>query len=280
MYTALVHGRPVSIPENMRDAAIELARLNKMDLEIYKLLNLRDEHERGLRILRERLSILEILHREADGQFVLFKFRRPVLYVPSDLDLLAPLDAVPLIVSILREVGFRIVVQERYCVTLVKGDHIVDVYVHPCIGGSVVYLRGDVLLRHVDKVSILGVETLCLTPSAEALVAASHAVYKEGIVTLNDVVTIVKWINDDTLKLAHELHCLDAVKYVLDIARRVEHGLEELPHKIPTPTHARIIFRKVLRDPTFRETLLYFIEKLRDRRLGQSILSHITRITY
>jgi len=43
--------------------------------------------------------------------------------------------------------GYRVVVKDPYCLTLTKGDSMIDLYVHPSLGG-VIFINGQGLLEH------------------------------------------------------------------------------------------------------------------------------------
>ena len=97
-------------------------------------------------------------------------------------------------------VGFSMVVKP-YSITLARKGIVVDVYVYPTTG-RVVYFDGNVLLEHCVPSVFEDVKILVLESRAEAVLAAAHAVYKERIYTLNDYVTIAKWLNERSLRLA------------------------------------------------------------------------------
>jgi len=74
-------------------------------------------------------------------------------------------------------------VDEPYSATSAREGIVVDVYVHPTIGG-VVYLDGRILLEHSVSATFEDIEIPVLESYAEAVLAAAHAVYKERIYTL------------------------------------------------------------------------------------------------
>ncbi len=267
--------RPCTVTEDI----IRHAKLNKVDLEILQKFE-NKEAIKQLEKIRKLLQLIHVLHRELSRNFALFKFQKPVRYTPSDIDIIAHVDVVKDIVNILKRRRFKIAVWERYCITLTRGSEIVDIYVHPCIAGSVVYMNGEVLLRNVELRVVEDFEVPCIGKPCEVVVTSAHAVYKEGIVTLCDVLTVEEWICDEAFKIAYETKCTDSLRFLLNIVKLVKCGKIELPYKIPIGAHLMFLFRKFADDPLFRETLLFSIEKLRDPRLGSSILSHILRITY
>jgi len=262
---------------------LRLARLNKVELEVALRLGVKDEADRLLdrynRVMRLSRAISRAL-KSHGVKFAFFKFLRPVKYVPADLDLLVHADHVRTAIKVVSKLGFQVEVSEPFTVTLRCGEYIVDLYVHPCIAGSVCYLNGNVLLEHVSDVKVDGVNVPCLRPYAEVIVVVAHALYKEHLVTLNDYLTFKKWFSSETDKLSRELRCETAIEYMRGLADLIEHGRVALPYRLPVAHALRLILDKVRKDKLTRSTLLYSVNKLRDRRLLNQIISHFTRETY
>jgi len=97
--------------------------------------------------------------------------------------------------------GFRIEAVEPYCITMVCGGCIVDLYVYSTMSG-VIYLDAEELMRHAEYTSFNDLEMPALKTYAEALMTIAHAVYKERIYTLNGCITVKVWLSEKTLKLA------------------------------------------------------------------------------
>ena len=141
--------------------------------------------------------------------------------------------------------GYEVNVEEPYCITLVKGKSIIDLYVHPTIGGAA-YLNGQVLMQHSEEKEFNGLCLTTLREYAEAIMSASHAIYKEGIYTLNDLLTIEKWASKKSFELAKELKCKQALKFAIRLSERIRLGLLETPYKIPLPIGSVMLLQKFL----------------------------------
>ncbi|MBS7610486.1 hypothetical protein KEJ19_08060, partial [Candidatus Bathyarchaeota archaeon] len=61
-----------------------------------------------------------------------------------------------------------------------------------------------------------------LEPYAEALMAASHAICKEQIYTLNDYFIVKKWTTGRSFKLAEELRCTQALEVSIKLIIKTE----------------------------------------------------------
>jgi len=118
---------------------------------------------------------------------------------------------------------------------------------------------------------------------AEALVAASHAIYKERIYTLNDYFTVEKWASEKALKLAQELKCGGAIKTAIDLNREIRLGTLEMPYKIPTLTWLAMLAREFQADQTdslTRATSINTLGTLTNKRIGNLLTSKLIRETY
>ena len=120
--------------------------------------------------------------------YAFFKLVKPVSYVPADVDLLVKADQVTKVAREIIRLGYRIEVKDPYCISLTRGDSIIDLYVHPSLGGAI-FIDGQKLLEHTCAKEFYGIEVRSLKSYAEALAVATHAVYKERIYTLNGFFT-------------------------------------------------------------------------------------------
>lgn len=116
---------------------MEIASKNKVLLELMTTLEVegaqRRQQEESMRGVIYVVGMLSKKLRDHDYSF--FKLLKPVSYVPSDIGVLVKREHL----SRLKGMGFRVEVVEPYCVTMVRGSTIVDLYVHPTLGG-VIYL--------------------------------------------------------------------------------------------------------------------------------------------
>lgn len=264
-----------------KDSLIDKASKNKVLLHVLRVLDiqgpLRESQERGM---RRKLNVIQALSRLLKNHnYAFFKLVKPVSYVPADIDLLVDVSQARKVVKEIIGLGYRIEVKDPYCITLTRGASIVDVYIHPSLGG-VIFIDGKKLLEHVDIKEFNGVEIRALEGYAEALVAASHAIYKERIYTLNDFFTVEKWVSKKTIKLAQELECESALNAAINLNRKIRLGLIETPYKIPLPLWLAILMQKFQTDDITRATSPNILKTLTNKRIGKQLISKLTRETY
>jgi hypothetical protein len=275
------------IKENDQKAGVDLSSLidlafkNKVLLQLLIKLDVKN----SLRKTQEEtigniIRLVEILSKDLNGfSFAFFKLVKPISYVPADVDILVKSDEKEEIIRRIEELGFRIKVKECFCTTLVKDSFIIDVYVHPTLGGMV-YMNGQRLLDYVSIKEFNGIKIRRLESYVEALVSATHAIYKERIYTLNDYFTVKEWVTEKTFKLAKELKCSSALELAIKINDAIENGLVEAPYKIPVYTWTKLLVQKVLRDPVTRSTSKNLIKTLGTKRGIELLNSKLTRESY
>ena len=173
---------------------IDLASKNKVLLQLLVKLDVKNSlRESQEETLENIVRLVEFLSKDLDGfSFAFFKLVKPVSYVPADIDVLVKYDEREEIIRRIKELGFRVKVKEPFCTTLVKDSFIIDVYVHPTLGGMI-YMNGQRLLDYVSIKEFNGIKIRTLEGYVEALVSAAHAIYKECIYTLNDYFTVKEW---------------------------------------------------------------------------------------
>ena len=269
------------VPFGLSEDLQRLAFKNKVLLEFLTILNIggsvRVEQETRL---SQTIVAARVLARCLDGlNYAFFKFVKPVKYAPADIDLIVGMEDSFSVVKRIESLGYRVVVAEPYCATLVKGVSIVDVYVHPTIGG-IVYLDGAKLLRHVQTVEFNGFKIPVLEPYVEAVVACAHAVYKEKLFTLNDYFTVRNFVTLKSRKLAKELNCQYAIDFVLSLNNKIENNLLSMPYSFPAPLWFTVLLQKVFSDNLTRATCPKILQALADKRAGTQITSKLTRETY
>ena len=260
---------------------VKIAAKNKVLLQFLRVTqldrNLLLLEEAKYRKFLENLALTQETLKDLDHVFI--KLRKPVAYVPSDIDILIPRNLISKAVHRLMEKGFRIEVAEPYCITMTRNKAIIDLYVYPTLGGMI-YVNTDKLFEYKEAIEFNGVEIQTLSPSAEALVTMSHSIYKERIYTLNDYITTSKWISKKTLELAEELKCIKALTTCMEINKLVDSRKLILPYKIPLPLWIKILTNKVIEDDITRATTINLLKSLRDRRAGKQIVSKLIRQSY
>jgi len=254
---------------------------NKILLHLLRVLNIQGSiRERQESAISKVIQVIQALSKLLkDYNYAFFKLIKPLSYVPADVDLLVDAKQAGRVAHEIRGLGYRVAVKDPYCLTLTRGDSIIDLYVHPSLGG-VIIINGQRLLEHSCTMEFNGAEIRSLEGYAEALVAASHAIYKERIYTLNDYFTVEKWASKKTLKLAQELKCEEALKTAMNLNRKIRLGTLETPYKIPLPTWLVMLSRKFQTDNLTRATSKGMLKTLTNKRIGELLTSKLTRETY
>jgi hypothetical protein len=250
------------------------ARKNKILLHLLRTYNieglLREQQELGIRKIVEVVRTLSKLLREYNYAF--FKPIKPVSYVPADVDLLIDEGQAEKAAHEIMRLGYTVGVKDPYCITLTKGDSIIDLYIHPSLAGATI-IDGQRLLEHKCPMEFNGAEITSLERYAEALVVASHAIYKERIYTLNDYFTVDRWTSRKTIKLAQELRSEEALKIAINLNREIRLGILETPYKIPLPTWLAILTRKIRADSLTKATSINMLKTLTNKRAGKLLVS-------
>jgi len=281
VYSVVVEGKRVEVSGELLERCIEVASKNKILLHFLRALNI----ENGIRAREEAryrmfLGVLRSMSRALQGlDYAFIKLVKPVTYVPSDVDVLVDRRDLGEAVRRLQSLGFEIEVLEPYCITMRRGSAVVDLYLHLTLGGAI-YIDARALAGYTTIHDIDGIEVHTLERWMESLVAAAHALYKERLYTLNDLVTVERWLSAKTIELARELRCLDALRRALTINHLVREGAVELPYKLPLSQWMHLLATKMLRDSVTRATVLNVFKALRDPRIGRLIVSKIMRESY
>ncbi|MBO3810060.1 MAG: hypothetical protein FGF50_10785 [Candidatus Brockarchaeota archaeon] len=261
------------------NSLIELAYKNKVLLYLLRALNIQGSlRETQEKTMRNIIEVVKNLSKALKGyDHALFKLLKPVSYVPADVDVLVDADKVKRAAKEVMGLGYEPIVKDPYCITLTRGNSIVDLYTQPSIGG-VVFINGQGLLNHTRIVEFNEAEVRTLERYAEALATASHAIYKECIYTLNDYFTIRKWTTGKSFKLAEELSCRPALELSIKLNRLIEEATLETPYRLPHPIWLTIMMRKLREDQLTKATLANILKTMRDPRIGRLVMSRLTDI--
>jgi hypothetical protein len=211
--------------------------------------------------------------------YVFFKLVKPLSYVPADIDILIDANEIGKVVHEIVGLGYNIAVKDPYCITFMKGGSIIDLYVHPSLGGMI-FIDGGKLLEHVCLREFDGVEIVSLESYVEALVSAAHAVYKERIYTLNDYFTVKEWARKETFKLAGELKCISALKLAVEINEAIGRGFIEAPYKIPVIIWAKLLVQKMISDPLTKLTSKNLVSSIGGKRGLKLLVLKFMRESY
>lgn len=256
------------------------AKKNKVLLQYLRTIGLNDEtrqtQEAGLKKISE--ALLELAGQIHNFDYAFIKFFKPVAYLPSDIDLLLKRDQLPAVSSILHRLGYQQTVSEPNCETF-TGKVVIDVYMNPD-ALNIPYLCGRDLLKYVAVTEIDGVKIKKLENAAEVVLVASHAVYKEQIITLNDYYVVKRSLSHKSFQIAKKCSVYGALVYVLEVFRAVEMGKVNLPLKIPLNHTSKLFLSKIIEDPFSRRSVPWVCLKLFDRRVPRLMFCRIRRQTY
>ena len=180
----LIEGRGKRVDASLSPLLIRHAIRNKVLLQLLRTFDindsLREKQERGYAVIVNEVE--RISHALKGLSYAFFKLIKPISYVPADVDLLIDVSHVKSATHEIMGLGYRVAVKDPYCLTLTRGDSIIDLYVHPSLGG-VIIINGQRLLKHSCTMEFNGAEIRSLEGYAEALVAASHAIYTRSAST-------------------------------------------------------------------------------------------------
>jgi len=278
LLNAVVNGAK---PDVNLDPLLTHAGKNKILLHLLRALNIqgsmRERQESSISKVIEVVQILSKFLKNYDYAF--FKLIKPISYVPADVDLLVDASQAKNAAHEIMRLGYTTAVKDPYCITLTKGNSIIDLYVHPSLGGAI-FIDGQRLLEYSCTMEFNGVEIKSLESYAEALVTASHAVYKERIYTLNDYFTVRDWADGRAFQLAEELKCTSALKLAIKLNEAISRGLVETPYKIPLRIWANLLIQKILKDPQTRSTSKNLVVALGSKCGLKLLISKFTRESY
>jgi len=278
LLNAVVNGAK---PDVSLDLLLTHAGKNKILLHLLRALNIqvsiRKQQELGISKVTKVVQILSKILKNYN--YVFFKLIKPISYVPADVDILVDESQAKKATHEIMRLGYTIAVKDPYCITLTKGDSIIDLYVHPSLGGIII-INGQRLLEHSCTMEFNGTKVKSLEGYAEALVAASHAIYKERIYTLNDYFTIKEWASTKSFKMAEELSCKPALKLALTLNEKIEKGLLETPFKISIPHWLALLLQKVHDDKLSRASAINIIKALTKQNTRKALMAKFTRESY
>ncbi|MEM2240342.1 MAG: hypothetical protein QXL27_08605 [Candidatus Bathyarchaeia archaeon] len=270
-----------SVVDGSIEELAELAELNKVLLGLLRRVcydgPLRNREEN--RYKRYMSGVAEISKALSNLDYALFKFRKPIEHVSVDIDILIRHTHLSKAVKTLVDRGFRIEVLEPYTVTMVRSGSIVDFYTHPAFAW-IIYLNGESLLGETELIEINGSEAKALTPEAETIATATHAIYKEHMYLLTDYYVTKKWLNGKALNLARELRAEEAIKTVLRLNEQIERGRIETPVKLKPIQSMEILTRKFMEDSNFRTTTINILKLTAKKRTMQQLIWRIKRRSY
>ncbi|MCW3982393.1 MAG: nucleotidyltransferase family protein [Candidatus Bathyarchaeota archaeon] len=256
------------------------AKKNKVLLQYLRAVAIDDDQrqtqEQGLKKIYN--ALIELASQISHLDYAVIKFFKPIAYLPSDIDLLLKKDHLPNLSRILHALGYRETVSEPNCVTF-EGKAVVDVYLNPD-AFNVPYIDGALLLNYTSTTKIAGITVKKLQSDAEVVIVASHAVYKEQIITLNDYYFIKSSLSTTSFEIAKKCHVCDALDYVVEVFEAVENGKVNLPFKIGVGRSSKFFLQKITVDSFSRKSLPLVCFKILDGRLSTLVRCRLRRQTY
>lgn len=265
-----------------RNATRELIKLASKNNVLLALLrragirgSLREAEEKRYSVFLNWLGRISNLLEETGVDHLFIKLIKPAEYVPADIDILVRPEDLPEVVASLGKLGLQILVKEPFTVTLGGKGALIDLYTYPSFA-HIVYLDPSILWDSPRSVDVGGVTVRVPSLESEVVLALAHAVYKEGVLTANDVLMIILWYRAVT-NLVKDAFIGDAYWLTLSVADAVLRGRACLPYRVPLSLRAYFFAKKTLRDRVFRRTLPIAFRYMRDPRLGVMFLKHLRR---
>jgi len=280
VYLALTGASP---PPKPRRGDLEEAARNKVLLEYMRVTGYhglwRDRQEEMRRRLVESIAEVEAVLGER-VEHVYIKTCKPVAYVPSDIDMLAPPHGAAEAARLLARRGWRLAALDHYTVTMARRGVVLDIYTSLTLADTV-YLDARLIDMRRDTETCMLDDTPIPAPRRplEAAIDTAHAVYKERLYTLNDHLTLTRIGIGAAAEAARRLRVEGAVRHAALLASMAAKGLR-LPRHIDPPHWILLHASKTLRDPAYRATLGNTLRRILTRTAGGTILHRLRRQTY
>jgi len=136
-------------PDDDLASLLTHAGKNKILLHLLRALNIQGSvRKQQESAMSNVIEVVQILSKLLKGyNYAFFKLIKPLSYVPADVDLLIDTSQAKSAAHEIMGLGYRVAVKDPYCLTLTKGDSMIDLYVHPSLGG-VIFINGQGLLEH------------------------------------------------------------------------------------------------------------------------------------
>ena len=244
--------------------------------------------------MREFGSLNSILE-EHGVSFAFFKSIRPYPFTTVDIDVLI-FDNFSSAVKYLFSKGYAVLGSGPESITFNSPGDVVSVDLYREVAVSrVVYVDKDVLRKHVTEVETPFGVVVNLSPEADLVVFANHALVKEHMFTLADYFTVkgllLRSDVDVLSRLVLETRSVYVMSVVLGLVRDIVECVyggrvdkcPELPLKFPPWVVARALGEKLGCVKCRRSWAYQFEYMLSFRRLNRiirDIVSHIRRLTY
>jgi len=239
------------------------------------------------RLIVQRQNFLNTLIRVVSAlsdegiEFVVFKTLRPVPDTPVDIDILVG-NRENLILSLkaLRKL-FKVEVWkvDFYSIGLRLNDRneFVDLYLQPHVS-NFTYFDSQYILRDPRYIKVDGFQVPLPRPEAEALTIIAHAVIKEFLVTLNDIISTIFLLNQSCYK---EFENLSQKSFLLPAVNVFFKGVvtsDRFPCKVDFHSLIKSLLSRVLTLGTLKSTPLFLWTQFTSKSL--KFIKHYRRETY
>lgn len=232
------------------------------------------------------LSTLADVSKTLDEEGVtysLFKTLKPIPCTPVDIDLLLKSkEDFNRVVAILSEVyNGEIVENDRWTagIHLTEKKEIVEPHLELHVHDWV-YLQKKPLLNSTYRTKVLGEPLTTLTPEAEIVVIVAHSLYKEQLITLNDVLSVYCFLKISDRKSLEKLLSETNTYFALNTFLWLAKNAKKFPLRLNPIQTLAILFERNLNDIEARSTFpMLLTDFLKSKGIG-SLVNHLRRRTY
>lgn len=231
--------------------------------------------------LRHLVEVVNVLDR-TDIEYVIFKTLRPVIDTPVDIDIVvgSRSEAYNAILDLKKRFKVEVWDQDTYSIGMRIADfgEFVDFYVKPHVA-DIVYLDPEPLLRNkvYIQLSELGNGAYVPVPRFEYEFCAvlAHAIIKEWMVTLNDILTLTTYYG--MLPWSKLLESVKGQKLGLALRTFFKTRFTSLPQKLGLKAVIPALYLRNHKAETLL-SLPYFLRKAGTR--FRRLVGHAKRVTY
>jgi len=232
--------------------------------------------------LTSLVKVLTTLEAE-NLSYSLFKTLKPIPYTPVDIDLLlGSADDLRRAIRVLRKVyDAEIGEYDRWGVgiNLPLEDEIVEPHLE-IHAGNWIYLQKNPLLSSTHRMEVMGEPLTTLAPEAEILALVAHSLFKEQMITLNDVLSVLCFLRITNRRSLQNLLAKTESSFALDTFLRLAGRAKSFPFKLNPIQVATILSEKIAKDPVARSTFPLLLINLMSGEGVKSVVNHLRRETY
>lgn len=259
---------------------LEMSALKQKMVALYgRLIRQRNAFDNSL------IKIIDILNR-MNIDYAYFKVR-PLFDAPVDIDILIPSEIeAKRVLKAFKKAFNNVIIWERNIYSIGMricfDSHyeVVEIYIMPHVS-DLVYIDGTRLMSFTEEININGYTIRVLRPEAEAVMLLAHAICKEQLITLSDVISIVfYYLLSDKSKFYSLLNELLNDLYLHIFMNAVRGGSMfpvHIPLSIATFLIGILIAKSAVTKRSIPSMLLTILNK---RRFLRDLLDHVLRESY